>query len=45
MGTMCALFYTNLFMTNFELKQIYPYVQEMSLLRYVYDMDIHNRTK
>ena len=31
MGTICALFYANIFIANFEAKHMYPYLKEMYL--------------
>ena len=40
MGTECAPFYANIFMANSEVKHIYPYIKEKSLLylRYIDDI-------
>ena len=39
-GTICAPYYANIFMENFEGEHIYPYIKEMYLLylRYVDDI-------
>ena len=39
MGTICALSYANIFMTNFELKYICPYIKDKTkmLLRFIDD--------
>ena len=40
MDTICATFYANIFLANFEAKHIYPYIKDMSLLylRYIDDI-------
>ena len=39
MGTICAPAYTNIFMTQFETKHMYPYIHENAVLflRYIDD--------
>ena len=41
MGTVCALSYANLFMAQFEEKDIYPYIKDMALLHLKYINDIY----
>ena len=40
MGTICALAYANIFMANFELKYIYPYIRDKAeiFLRFIDDL-------
>ena len=40
MDAICATFYANIFLANFEAKHIYPYIKDMSLLylRYIDDI-------